>query len=221
MKHESVPSLKHIMYRNRGASRNVLYLVYKVFTSFRDVDIVHVRSYLPMIPALLLKLFFRKKVIFDMRGVLPEETLLRKGSRLQYKLLWWLEAVSSRYADKIVVVSNAFREIMLKRRNVPADRVVVIPTFSANSVKKSAPSADVPDLKKDIFTQDNILFVYSGAFEKWQCAEEVVIFFKVVQQYIPEARLVVLSRNVQEFEALLKQHFETGLYYVSNARNEH
>lgn len=159
------------------------------------------------------------KVIFDMRGLLPEETLLRKDNKLQFKLLSLLEAIGAKYADRIVVVSNSFKEVMLKRRKVPGSKIIVIPTFSANSIKGS-PSADVPDLRKGRFGPDDTLVVYSGAYEKWQCAEEVISFFSTLHQHLPSARFVVLSKNINEFEALLKQNFDGTLFYIGNARNE-
>jgi len=220
VRHEDVPGLQHIMYKHRGTVRNVLCLVRKALSGFRKVDIVHVRSYLPMIPALLLKLFSGKKVIFDMRGLLPEETLLRKSNKLQYWLLRRLEKISCRYADRIVVVSNSFREIMIKRWKVSPGKLMVIPTFSAGSINGAKQSVNVPDLRKEEFAPEDILFVYSGAFEKWQCAEEVISFFKVLRSNIHNAGFVILTPHVEEFTSFTQRHFEGGHCYIRHARNE-
>lgn len=79
--------LVHIPLKNDSYFINQFELLKKVSKIAAQVDVIHVRSYLPMLVALLLKLIYKKKVIFDMRGVFPEEMALRKKSRYIFSYL--------------------------------------------------------------------------------------------------------------------------------------
>lgn len=219
--HARLPGVKHLSFRNQGMVKNMLFLTRNFRTLLQGYDIIHVRSYLPMVPAMRAKSAFGTKVIFDMRGVLPEETLLRKKSRLQYWLLRQLERRACRRADCIVVVSEAFRDVVAERCAGSDGKIRVVPTFSTNSLISAPTPGTIPALRADIFRLPGArIFVYSGAFEKWQCAEQVVQFFKLAAARFPEARFVILSRNTAEFARLMEASFEPGIYYIANAPND-
>ena len=74
-----------------------------------NVDIIHCRSYIPTFIGGMLKVITQKNLIFDMRGLWPEEIALslRKGrSSLVFNFLNYLERININQSDSIVALTN-------------------------------------------------------------------------------------------------------------------
>ena len=124
---EKVPNIElKIFKKSMGKRQSIIQFLFDVLRATplillncRRADIIHVRSYGPMLLALLSKLLFKKKIIFDVRGMLPEETLEVNGhssSGFKYKLLKSYERYIFKYSDVIISVSRKMAEHILTYR---------------------------------------------------------------------------------------------------------
>lgn len=96
-----------------------IYLLFNtIFCLIKKEKIIfHSRSYFPMFSLIFIKLFINVPIIFDMRGVLPEEFLIRKGwtkNNIIFKILKIFEKIFIRIADSVVVVSRPFKKYIKK-----------------------------------------------------------------------------------------------------------
>jgi glycosyltransferase involved in cell wall biosynthesis len=93
------------------------------------LDVMHI--YNPpdcLFVAALLPKLAGKTILYDLRDLAPELYLskFKTGPRAFYSILIWLERLSCRIADHIVVVNESYRQIVLERDRIPAARVSVV-----------------------------------------------------------------------------------------------
>jgi glycosyltransferase involved in cell wall biosynthesis len=154
-------------------------------------QIVHARSYVPALIALLIKRITRANFIFDMRGFWADERtdagLWPIDGRL-YRLTKWFERRFLLAADHIVTLTYSslapLRAMHSQVKHLPP--ITVVPTCV--------------DLNR--FTQVNFLrprenftLGYVGSLGTWYLLEEMLILFKILQDRRRDARLLVVNRN--------------------------
>lgn len=93
------------------------------------LDVLHV--YNPpdcLFVAALLPRLAGKTVIYDLRDLSPELYLAKfeHGGSFLYKLLVRLEGVSCRLADRIVTVNESYRQVIMDRHQVRAEKVSIV-----------------------------------------------------------------------------------------------
>ena len=101
------------------------------FIIINKIDIVHVRSYMPISLLILTKLFKNIKIIFDIRGFWFDEKY-EAGliSREVYNFLKFFEKLLFKTADIIVTLSAVSKKIIIKKFNIKAHNIYVVPTFT-------------------------------------------------------------------------------------------
>ncbi len=160
------------------------------------IQIVHARSYVPSVLALLLKKLFRTHFIFDMRGFWADERvegdIWGKGCPL-YRVAKWFERRFLTRADVVVALTQAgvaaMRRFPYLRLRAP--RFEVIPTCTnlelfrptSDGVPASG-SADRP------FTLG-----YVGAVSVSYLFDAVLDCFKLLRKLRADARLLILNRS--------------------------
>lgn len=125
----------------------------------RGFDVIHVGNppdiFFPL--AWFYKLF-GKRFIFDQHDLCPETYLSKfadAGQRFFYRLLMLCEKLSYRAADAVIATNESYRQVILQRGRVPADRVFVVRNSPNLSVFRPIP-AD-PALKEGF--QHLVVFV--------------------------------------------------------------
>jgi|SaaInl8_200m_RNA_FD_contig_71_568488_length_3710_multi_5_in_0_out_0_2 glycosyltransferase involved in cell wall biosynthesis len=195
-----------------------LNIIYYLIRKKKEYDIIHVRSYIPMFFILLLKPFIKSKIIFDMRGVLPEEFLLRSNN-LKYKIFSKVFKLFEQYfvkvSDSIITVSNNFKEYILDEHPfLDKNCINVIPTYSKNNNFKDS---EYINCKLKYFDNEEIdLYVYSGSLEVWQKFDEVIKIFDHISKDNKNARLVVFTKDNKNAEQLLKKSINQNLFKVDS-----
>ncbi|MBD5266769.1 MAG: glycosyltransferase family 4 protein [Bacteroides sp.] len=134
------------------------------------------------------------------QGVTPEETyLMHKGtwlSRLRY--------LAHRYMEKFVLKRAAFKLFVSKAMlhhyqsvyNYKGNDYFIMPCFNTtlgngvfNEVRYATPK-----------------FVYAGSMSAWQCIDDTLELFKMIQKSIPAATLDIYTSERDKAEALCKKH---------------
>ncbi|MFI8481165.1 hypothetical protein ACIGCM_11415 [Pseudomonas sp. NPDC078700] len=154
-----------------------------------STSVIHVRSYWAMIPVLFLKLFKRFKVIWDPRGLLPQEYIMRfgklkgGGAFIVFSILEFFAVV---FTDLIILVSDNFKTYFISKYSIlNEDKLHVIRTFSAASSRVS------------IGRPVGLSFVYSGSIEAWQCIDQLKVFFDNIQR-LESCTLTILTKDVEK-----------------------
>jgi glycosyltransferase involved in cell wall biosynthesis len=117
--------------------------------------------------ARFLSLFKRIPYVFEVRDLWPESAIdagvLR--NKVLIKLSFWLEAITYRGAKKINVLTPAFREKLIKHKNVDPEKIIYIPNGADFSISDViAESFDATHFRKaHNLPLDSFLIIYVGA----------------------------------------------------------
>lgn len=200
------------LFKRRSHLRNLLTIFGYVARNRRQFDIVHCRSYLPMLPVMLVAPFCRFKVVFDPRGLFADEVLYYKKGSAMGRVFLFLERWLYRSADRVITVSNVFTEHVDRLYGV-GDRTDMISTFGQGSAETSG----VGDLRAERGWHDKIILCYSGSLEGWQCIDDVIAFFKAAIAESPRFVVLFLSKSEQQFRARLADDFPASVCHVMSA----
>lgn len=163
------------------------------------LQIVHARSYVPSVMALIIKLFTGVKYVFDMRGFWADERvdggLWPPGGRM-FRVTKWFEQRFLLAADHVVSLTHAAvcemnRFPYLHRR---------MPPFSVIST-----CADLthfaPQPRDTVRVEDSRTFVlgYVGSAGTWYLFSEVASCFISLLRLRPNSRLLIVNRGEHAF----------------------
>lgn len=161
----------------------------------RRIRLVHARSYVASTIALALKRVFGVRFLFDMRGFWADEKV-ESGAWAKKTFLYGLaKGFERRFlseADAIVSLTHAGVD-ELSRFAYPrphSQMIEVIPTCTDLELF-SLPACPRP--------AGRFIVGCVGSVRLWYMFDEMVAFFKALQEQRPDARLVVLNRDEHEY----------------------
>jgi glycosyltransferase involved in cell wall biosynthesis len=118
------------------------------------------------ITAYILSKFKRTPFIFEVRDLWPEsaiDTGVLKN-KIIIKLAYWFEAFLYKKAKKINVLTPAFKDKLISEKNVPSDKVVMIPNAADFSLSEELlASFDINQFKKEQNLDGKFIITYVGA----------------------------------------------------------
>lgn len=194
----------------------ICYASYLVIST--RIDVVHARSHVPAVIALVVKRLFGVKFLFDMRGLMAEEyvdagTWKRDG--IPFKLTKWVEAKFFRNADAIVMLTHKIKGILqanspdLQANPVPVE---IIPCcVDLDKFKPINPT----ELRKELGLADKNVMVYIGGLGGWYLAEEMVELFATGRKLIDNFHFLVLTQS--DYSIIRKEFERRGMppeYYT-------
>lgn len=161
------------------------------------IKIIHARSFVGAIPALLIAKLLKLKFIFDMRGFWADERVdggLWKTDGCLYKISKFFERKFILNSDQIVILTRKAKEIIERQFPKGIKRPIeVIPTCVDLKL------FFLKDINKDKFAKVGknigLTFSYLGSIGTWYCLKEMVDFFKIVRQKINNAHFMFLTPN--------------------------
>lgn len=151
-----------------------------------QIDVLHARAHIPLAMALIARKFAKVKLIFDIRGLMAEEYvdagIWREGS-VPFGVIKWIERLGLRRADEIVVLTETFRDYLVKERLRDIGSITVIPCCVD-------PSRGVDG---DPEKRERFELIYAGSVTGLYMLEEMVKLFKVLEEVRPDAFFRVLT----------------------------
>ena len=163
------------------------------------IQIVHARSYVPSVIALLLKKMFGLKYIFDMRGFWADErvdgALWPRDGRM-YRVAKWFERRFLLSADRVVSLTNAAVEVMTSfpylQGHMPHFEVIT----TCTDLELFKPGESIAENQKEYrpFTLG-----YVGSVGVWYLFDETLKCFVELQRQIPDARLQIFNRGEHDY----------------------
>jgi glycosyltransferase involved in cell wall biosynthesis len=152
-----------------------------VLMLIRKVDIVHVRRYDANFAALIAKRIFRKRLIFDPRGLFIEEKISSRSwqrNRLRFRIFKYLEDSVLRQADTVIAFSRLHQEYLQRTYGMAiGEKVVLIPNC-----------VDLDRFKRrgrEHYSAEKKILVYIGGASYWHMVDEMISFFKHLKQRVP------------------------------------
>lgn len=179
----------------------VLFFSFIICFNFKP-NIIHARSFQASIVGVILKFFFKIKLVNDMRGFWVDErvdnlslNLKRKDHFLIYKLLKKVESIILRKSDHIVVLTNYAKQKIseiLKSRY----QCTVIPCSANYNLFLSYNNKN--------FLRKN--FCYLGSAGTVYLADEIINFANFFLKFKPSYKFFIITNNISNFEKILKKN---------------
>jgi len=153
---------------------------------------IHARSHVPLAMALLARLPTRRRIIFDIRGLLAEEYVdagrwVRGGA--PYRVTTWIQGVGLRRADGFVTLTERVRRMLFGEQ--PTARTYVIPCCA--DFDRLAPGRR--DVRAELSLGDRPVMVYVGKLTGVYMDEEMADFFAVATRQHPDLVFLVLTQS--------------------------
>ena len=163
------------------------------------LNIVHARSYVASVMALVLKGLTGTKFLFDMRGFWADERvdggMWPAGGRL-YQVAKWFERHFLLHADFVVSLTQAavdeMRTFPYLQGCMPSFEVITtcadLELFRPRQEKFLPPSVDRP-----------FILGYVGSVGVWYLFDETLRCFTLLRERLPDARLSILNKGGHDF----------------------
>ncbi|MFL6334939.1 MAG: glycosyltransferase family 4 protein [Pyrinomonadaceae bacterium] len=166
-----------------------------------EADVLHARGHVPALMAALAKRRAGGRILFDIRGFMPEEytdagvwpengTLYRGVKRVERFLF--------NSADAFVVLTEKAREILFPGRTETDERgrpVEVIPCCVDFGRFRAADETPREELRRELGLEDRRVVVYVGSFGGWYMAEETARFMALAFKQDPRTYALVLTQT--------------------------
>ncbi len=164
----------------------------------REYDVVMAATTPPILVALAARLASHAagaKFVYHMQDIYPEVLAANRHSRFtgRIRLLRWIDALTTRRADRIVVLSRDMKETLGMRH--ATENVRVINNFLPD---KSHSKLSAPNQTKTRWKADSYQVVFAGNLGNFQGLDKVVAAFKVLSESRVAAHLVLLGSGVAE-----------------------
>jgi glycosyltransferase involved in cell wall biosynthesis len=157
------------------------------------LDAIHARSHVPLAMGLLVRALTRRRLIFDIRGLLAEEYVdagrwVRSGA--PYRITDRIQRAGLRRADGFVVLTERVRRVLFGEE--PRARVHVIPCCA--DFDRLAPGESI-DVRDRLGLGDRPVMIYVGKLTGVYMDEEMADFFAVAVRQRPDLVFLVLTQS--------------------------
>jgi glycosyltransferase involved in cell wall biosynthesis len=222
LKYHKWPSVPATLY---DIFRGTLFV--RRFVNEQKPDILHGRAHLPTLMGAIARNFSRHKpkLLFDIRGLFPEEYtdagIWPEGGWL-YRGAKGVERWLLKKSDGFVVLTERAREMLFpeaKETNFDKEGrpIEVIPCCVDMSRFESANPNSRSEMRKNLGLDGRFVAAYIGAFGGWYLTKETADFLGELRAYRKDAFALVLTQSKPELiEPLLKQRgYGEGDYLVA------
>lgn len=196
--------------------------IFTIFTVIRkNIDIIHTVGHTAAVTGSVVKLLTRVKLIFDIRGVAPEEKVAAEiwnRSGIKYRIAKILEKKCIEISDCNIVVSNVFKKYVensFKVSNVKVFPCCVSHRFCVDSKKREV-------MRNRFHLQDRFVIIYSGSFARWTLMSEMVDIFRILKKKVSTAHFLILTQadKMETSNLMINHRLLKGEFTIINLSHE-
>jgi glycosyltransferase involved in cell wall biosynthesis len=185
-----IPSflLRLLMLKRQPHIASLLSLFAYLIRILPQYDLIYARDFHTVIMALLPRLIFRKKLVFEVNGIANEERKLKKDSLFNHILVFFIkraEKLATRYSERVISVAPKIKTYLTQNFDCPSEKIRVI-TNGVNT-EIFCPIYDSPFLvqwknRLGIKSRDTII-AYVGNLAPWQGIDDLIeIAFRLLSK---------------------------------------
>lgn len=168
--------------------------------------IIHTRSYVPAAIGVLLKKVFNVKLIFDPRGIIPEELQFARGwneNDTRYKIWKKIEKWILKNSDVVFALSEPFKDHLKK---IAPDEEILITPCSVDTDIFVFDSERREILRKEKNVSDKFVILYSiGCFVPYQVLEDAVRIYKYIKEIKRNSILWICTPDEEQITIYFKE----------------
>lgn len=133
-------------------------------------------------PFILYKRIFRVPCVLDLHGTVDEKiqhSPFSQRAAISYSISIYEELNALHYADVLITVSQQMVDIYRSRYKYLPAKTIVLPIFSTSAKRESSERAR-QKTREQLGFRNNLVFVYSGGLQSWQCISEMLDVFEQI-----------------------------------------
>jgi len=178
-----------------------LFLLISIFGKLPQYDVIYARDYHTAIIALLPRVLFQKKLIYEINGLANEEQKLKNQSIFNQVISFFIrkaENLATRFSDQIICVTPQIANYLVQHFHCQPDKVKVI--SNGVNTKKFFPITDKHLLKQfrdrlDI-GEGEILIVFIGNLAPWQGIEYLIRVAPLLLKEKKNVRFLIVGEGI-------------------------
>ena len=193
---------------------SLVFLFLYLWRILPQYDIIYARDYHTVVTALLPRLIFKKKLVFEINGIASEEQKLKSRSFLNRILVFLIQAaekVATRCSDRIVSVTPQIVSYLMTNFCCPANKAEVI--GNGVDIKRFHPIHDETLLgkrKKGIgIEKEEVVIAFIGNLARWQ-GVSILIESAIALLSQGEKLKILLVGDGPLKEELMRKVFRSG-----------
>jgi len=193
---------------------SVLLFLY-LFKVLWQYDIIYARDFHTVIIALLPRLLFRKKLVFEINGIANEEQRLKSHSILSNILAFFVkkaEKIATRWSDRIVSVTPQIATYLTHYFNCQPDKVNII--SNGVNTKRFYPINDeglLSILRKRLgIAKEDLVVVFAGNLAPWQGLENLIRVTPALTRQVENIRFLIIGDGTLK-DKLIEQVNNLGI----------
>ncbi len=176
-------------------------------TFYRKIQILHARSYVPGIIGVLIKKITGVKLIFDPRGIIPEELQLARGWKsndIRYKIWKIIEKIILKNSDIIYVLSQPFASHI---KNLVPEKEIIITPCSVDTDLFKYDIINRSKIRKFHNLEDKFVIIYSvGCFVPYQVIDDAIEIFNLFKKVKDNSALLICSPDAEKIKEYAEIH---------------
>ncbi len=137
------------------------------------------------------------KIVTWFQGLGAEEALMTKNSLLRKRLWNCVELFSMKFSWFNIYVSERMHKYYKDTYKIKDQNFFIMPCFNK---KINLNAFDYPD------KYNTPSFVYAGSLDKWQCIEETLALFSLIEKNIQNASLTILTKDQDKAKKLVNKY---------------
>lgn len=167
-------------------------------------NLIYARDIWGGIIAYTIKKIFNLKFLYDARGLVAEESVLKKKTKrgsLMYRFMRGLEIFLVKNAELAVCVSTATKEYF--NTNGAKDNILFVP----NCINKKRFSGKFNGIEKINYgIKDELVVAFLGGCFSWHLTDEMIKIFKIIKKHSKNAKYLFITGAKKEWEEKLKKN---------------
>ena len=187
----------------------------------KKINIIHARAVTSALIGYPAAKILGRKFIFDTRGIDSEEYVDAgswKRDGFKHRITGMLEGMLTRSSDHVVVLTERFLEIFkekYKRRNI---NFSVIPCAVETGIFSGNKGAG-NKLADRLGIRDKFVIAYVGSLGTWYMLDEMVKFFRIFSQTIPNSHFLIVSQTDKKYsqDAIKKNNIDASSVTLDTA----
>jgi glycosyltransferase involved in cell wall biosynthesis len=168
------------------------------------VGVLHARGHVPALMGAMVKLLVGGRLVFDIRGFMPEE-YTDAGVWPEHGYLYRGAKLVERYlmasSDAFVVLTEKAREILFpgcEATDGQGRPIEVIPCCVDPARFRAAEEATRDELRRELKLTNRRVFVYVGSFGGWYMTDEMTQFLALAHEQDPRTFALILTQSAPE-----------------------
>ena len=202
---------------------NALLLLYSLLHNRLYPRFINARTEYASVVAILLKIVFNVRVIWDSRGdTLSEYQFIKKRDTffnsliypLGLALLRWRLNFVVRNCDAAIFVSNALMNLQWKKNS--KNRAYVIPCLADENLFYYSNELRALTRKSLGYLDDDIVLIYVGSLAPWQCVEETIGMMQDAMHRSIKVKCLIITTEVTKFKSLFSASDESKVSVIES-----